>query len=427
MSTNQNRLGFHYYPDQDHYTEVDLSAWMPTLVEHNVSWLTLPTSIDFIIPEYFIRSLLAEGVTPVIHVSLPIQPIRKPDLLMMLGTYHGWGVRNVVVYDRPNLRTSWPASEWNRGNPVAQFVERFEPVLRAQYELGMTPIFPPLQPGGDYWDTAFLETALDSLASRVESKIIHQMNVGLYCWTFGRPLSWGQGGHAAWPESRPYHTPEGSQDQLGLNIYDWYSEIIERIIGTELPMLVLAGGAKLDGNSPNSYVETQRGILRMIQENEMPDAVQNFCFYLLSSDPAHPDKDSVWFHSPGNPTNTTQQIFSVNSSSTKVPVAHKVSKPIAHYVMLPARSGRDIAQDWSNLAPFALAVKPVIGFSVQEAMLARRVSLIGDEESIPNSIEVILREADCEVHRFNDSNGEALLRAVADNVSPNPVEGAHHA
>ncbi len=71
-----NRLGFHYYPDDRHYTEKDLSAWLPALSALGAGWLTLRGSAARAVPEPFVRGLLEAGITPII--SLPLRLATDP-------------------------------------------------------------------------------------------------------------------------------------------------------------------------------------------------------------------------------------------------------------------------------------------------------------------------------------------------------------
>jgi hypothetical protein len=36
-----NRIGFHYYPDYNHYRDKDLHKWLPELDALGATWLTL--------------------------------------------------------------------------------------------------------------------------------------------------------------------------------------------------------------------------------------------------------------------------------------------------------------------------------------------------------------------------------------------------
>ena len=66
----------------------------------------------------------------------------------------------MVLFDRPNLRANWPAAAWAQSNLVERFLDVFQPLALAAVQAGLIPVFPPLEPGGDYWDTAFLRSCL---------------------------------------------------------------------------------------------------------------------------------------------------------------------------------------------------------------------------------------------------------------------------
>ncbi|HMK09671.1 MAG TPA: hypothetical protein VK449_11640, partial [Anaerolineales bacterium] len=216
MAPSISRLGFQYYPDDRHFTPADLAAWLPVLRSFGTGWLVLRASATRSVPEDFLRGLIDDGIEPIVHLPAQIGRMSLPDVEPLLRAYAAWGVRRVVLFDRPNVRASWEASEWSRAGIVERFLDRALPFWNLQTDLDMEPIVSPLEPGGDYWDTAFLEGVLRGLARRGQESLLDRLALGAYAWTFGRPLDWGAGGPSAWPESRPYHTPEGSQDQRSL-------------------------------------------------------------------------------------------------------------------------------------------------------------------------------------------------------------------
>jgi hypothetical protein len=69
---NIANLGFHYYPDTLHYSEMDLSKWLIELNELGAAWLVIQSSLDRAIPEYFIRGLIRANIEPVIQILLPL-------------------------------------------------------------------------------------------------------------------------------------------------------------------------------------------------------------------------------------------------------------------------------------------------------------------------------------------------------------------
>ena len=56
---------------------------------------------------------------------------------------------------------------------VERFIDRFLPLAALVVHLGMIPLFPPLQPGGDYWDLTFLKQALDLVVAEAGTGVVH--------------------------------------------------------------------------------------------------------------------------------------------------------------------------------------------------------------------------------------------------------------
>ena len=171
------RFGFHYFTDTAHYTESDLEHWLPLFRSHSVRWLVLRASADHSVPEFFLKSLQEVEIQPVIWIHSPIAKTRAKDLASAFNSYKKWGVENVVVFDRPNMRESWPAGEWSRTGLVEHFVDCLLPILQIERAVGLSPIFPPLEPGGDYWDTAFLEASVQSIMRRGHHDLLREMRI----------------------------------------------------------------------------------------------------------------------------------------------------------------------------------------------------------------------------------------------------------
>ena len=413
MSSVINQIGFYYFPDDLHYTQADLRAWLPILKQLRANWVTLQAGHDRAIPEEFLRSLIEARIQPIIHIPARVGEINPPALHPVLASYRDWGVEDIVVFDRPNMRAGWETLSWNQTGLIDRFVDNLLPIWEIYKDLGLRIFFPPLEPGGDYWDTAFLESSLDVIARRGASEYLEEAAIALYSFTGDRPLEWGSGGPDRWPEARPYHTPEGCQDQIGFRIFEWYAAISERILGYALPMLAIAGGASPQSNPTlgevDSHAEINAAILRYL-EDEKTKNLQSFCFYLLSADPDSTEASSAWFRAPDDPIPVVDEFSRVLQSIQKSSKSRK-EKPISHYVLLPMTSRRNATQDWMNLAPFALSLRPVVGFSPSEARLAEQVTIIADKMSIPPTIDDMLIEAGCEVRRFEGNQEELLVAA----------------
>ncbi len=428
MSLEYNRLGFHYYHDQQHYTQAELDRWLPVFQSINTSWLTLSGSCSQAIPEFFIRELIEANIEPIIHLEASIDELNVRSLRPHIASYADSGIKHIVLLDRPNMRAQWNPSSWARGDLVERFLDHLIPLLEFQIEYGLKPIFPPLEPGGDYWDTAFLRTALGSLQRRGKNELLKILTLGFYQWSYGKPLDWGAGGPEAWTCARPYNTPADSQDHRGFRINEWYSAICRDVVGTELPMLVLAGGI-----SPQTQAAGTTGIesdliamteiLTHARCDELPSMVLNLALDPHTVAEGLRDRWDVILEKPSPSTRIKDKVKKLFAIEETNPAASCQKKIIAHYVLLPMTNLRNIAQDWVDVGPFALAVKPVVGFSVREAQFAERVTIIGSETDIPAAIEDQLSNAGCDVNRFQMADASELLVMAAELASKNLTSG----
>jgi hypothetical protein len=405
MSKPIPQLGYHYYPDEIHYTELDISTWLPRLDSLGAKWLTILGSQNRAIPEFFLKGLIEANITPIIHIDTPLEKASRDDLLPLFASYARWGVRYVIVSDRPNLRLSWSETAWGRKALVERFLDLMLPILEAQRSSGLIPVLPPLEPGGDYWDTAFLQGALVSILRRGLKSLLDELTLTLYAWAYDRPIDWGAGGSTKWVETKPYYTPPGSQDQCGFRISDWYSEISINAIERSLPMLAIAGGARLASDShkvsPDEHTEKNLSITRTLESNDISPSLKGFCFYLLGADESHPHYKDAWYPTDAEPLPIVQGIQKLISSSSK-----GIRKSLAHYVLLPDRIEPVEVLGWEALVKLLKEKQPTFGFSPLEARLAQEVTIAGGEELIPSSVEEDLRKTGCTVQRIQEKDAE---------------------
>jgi hypothetical protein len=420
MSPLNSRLGFYYYPDDQHYTQVDLDTWLPRLKSLGAKWITLKANPARAIPEPFILGLKDSGIEPVIHIPCRMGSVHNSDLSSMFVSYANWGVRYVSVHDRPNLKSQWSATDWCRTGLVERFIDLILPILMSQQSAGLRPLLPPLEPGGDYWDTAFLEAALESLVRRGKQDLLQDLTLAIYAWTYDKPLDWGSGGFSSWPEARPYHTPPNCQDQIGFRIFDWYSEVVKRVVQIPMPMLVIAGGELPSHNDsgigPDNHAEKNLAIARSLATTTVPETVLNYAFYHLASTPDHSDHFAAWYKDEDNPLPAVNTFLRLSNIAVKKPTAPEV-KPFEHYVLLPQRQYQYYAQSWEAISNFALNYQPMVGFSPKEARLAKCVTLFGDENVISKDIEEQLCAAGCKVQRFTKSIDRDFVSATGPSVA----------
>lgn len=407
MTAPLARLGLHYYPDDLHYTQADLEGWLPVLGSLRARWLILRGSVRRGVPEPFLRGLLEAGIEPIVHIPARARPSDLPGLHTLLRSYANWGLRYVAVGDRVNMRAAWEPTDWAHGHLPDRFLDAWLPILHAQRAAGLTPLLPPLEPGGDYWDLALLGGLLQALLRRGEQELLEQLAVTACAWTSGRPLDWGLGGPARWPEARPYHTPEGTQDHLGLRLPEWYRAVVEAETGLRRPLLVLRGGvwpAESSGPlDPDPNQSRTLAVLRLLLDPTFCPGLTAFGFYLLAASPESADTGRAWFASPEQPSPLATAVQRAVALADQAD-ATAAAKPIQHYLLLPSTPGASLDPSWPQVADFIARHRPAVGFSLEEAAHAARVTLAAADDARALEIEDQLRAAGCAVERLPASD-----------------------
>jgi len=393
-------IGFHYFPDDVHYRAKDLKVWLPELKALGASWVTLRGSLARAIPESFLRPLIESGIEPIIYLQPgAVQAVDLDALEVLYRCYASWGARYVVVYDQPNTRAAWPAEAWGHDDLVNTFLDLLLPTLQLAQANGLTPVFPPLKQVGDYWDTSFLDKALVLMKGRDHTPLLEVMTFGIYGFTNNRPVDWGAGGPTQWSAAKPYNVPPGSQDQSGFRAFEWYADVIRNRLGSERPMVMLAGGADPDDADSN---ECNTAIARAALAHDFPSYLLNVNFWLLAG-----DERAAWRRSDGTALPALEAVRQLAATARQTEAATPAQskgipkhlptslKPIYHYLLLPSA-------EWSNwiaALEYVRKFRPTCGFSIEEAVYAAHVTLLGDEGVINAEVEHALRAAGCEVER----------------------------
>lgn len=313
MNFHRSRIGFHYYPDTTHYREGDLQIWLPRLFALNASWVVLQAPHDRAIPEHFLAPLVKNGIEPILQFSFSFSnPPDPASLAPILAAYQRWGVHTIVFFDRPNSRSAWPLAGWAQGDLVNRFLDIYLPYAKLALANNLIPVLPPLEPGGSYWDTAFLRSTLEELQKRGQVDLLKKLVLSAYGWTHGQALNWGAGGPDRWPGAHPYFTPPGEQDNLGFRAFDWYQAVARAVLGRACPLLVFGAGIEDDPNinqqiSP-SHTDTNLAIARLLNGELTPDPrdksvtldaipseVISVCFWLLSAEGGSSYSRFAWY------------------------------------------------------------------------------------------------------------------------------------
>ncbi len=411
-----DKVGFHYRVDPNHYSEKDLGLWLPRLKELDASWVVLNAPVKRAIPEGFIVALKMEGIEPVLHFQIkPSQHPRVEEMILLFENYQRWGVKYIILYDCPNQQASWSVEAWAQSDLPERFLDGFLSLAEAAVAVGLVPVFPPLEPGGDYWDTTFLHGALDGIKRRASQPLKNRLILSAYARLNDHPLSWGRGGPQSWPESQPYCTPDTSQDQRGFRIVEWYNTIAETVLDRKLPLLMLGirGPIPAESDLSETLVKGARLIARQVVEGEepLPEEVIGGAFWLLVGNADTPEAEFSWYSPEGSPKPIVE-LFTHQQDPLPNPTGQGKFR-FSHYLLLPSFEWG--VADWHlNITrPFIKRHRPTVGFSVEEALQAKQVTVVGGEEHFSEKQLTYLRNQGCLVRRI-DGDGTKIASQLAE-------------
>lgn len=422
-----NKIGFHYFQDTSHYTNKDLNTWLPELVNLNAHWIVLLSDSSRAIPEQFIQGLKSAQISPIVHFPfrLPNAP-NPPDMRAIFEAYAHWGVQHVVLFDKPNQVESWASASWSQQDLVERFIDRFLPLAHEALRCGLSPVFPPLEPGGDYWDTSFLRSALASIRRRGGENLLNHLSFAITTYTFGHDFTWGAGGPQKWVNAKPYLTPAGCEDQCGVNNWQWVESIVKSAGVSEINLFQFKCGLKTksESYSPVIHCEIVQETLAQLQ-NPASTSIKGAIFWLLAADPGTPEFSQAWFKGDGKTLPIVKELLSEDAYNEPTTGAGKEKSnpsqdnpentslhPIDHYLLLPSYEWG--VADWhlEVTRPFIIRNHPTVGYSIEEALLAKKVTVIGgDQDFAPDKISH-LRNSGCEVEQIS-GDGTSIASILA--------------
>ncbi|MFN2145581.1 MAG: hypothetical protein ACK2T7_09520 [Anaerolineales bacterium] len=424
--TESDRIGFRYFPDTIHYRESDLQIWLPELQSLGAHWLVLETPSDRAIPETFLRGLIKAGIQPVLQMRLPLNG-EVPDLTTLFQVYASWGVEYLSPFDQPNTLEAWGNGGWVQQKLVSRFLDAFIPLAEKIHQAGMQPVFPALEPGGNFWDTVFLRSALQGIRDRGHTRLLNDLVLGAYAWPGSLPLDWGAGGPAAWPDVHPYDTPEGQQDHLGFRIFDWYGQIAEKVTGRIPRILVMGTGVHVDKHIDEvEQARLNAEIAAQLDDEEaIPANVIAACFASISIGEDDPLIGQAWYSPDGDQKEVVAAFKSLFAPKAPAVLQEEapeerlaeepaenaaepvnLQKPITHYLLLPhPRWGNP---DWflKVTRSFIKKYAPTCGYSIKEAFFAKRVTIVGGIQVFPENLKAELEKNGAEVIQITGDGTE---------------------
>lgn len=297
-----------------------------------------------------------------------------------------------------------------------------------------------------------MQQALEEMQQRGADTILDKMGLSAYAWTWGRSLDWGAGGAERWPHNKPYRIPPDSQDQRSLRAYEWYQEIVRKVVGKSFPIILLQAGLSNPPLQTNDHNENQEddadstlSIYRLLNNENVSDpaSTQSFLqpigeevlcgnFYLLACNVSSPLHPYVWFEENGEPTKMPGDILSwietncsselANEDLMFIPKSPSRSFSISRYFYFPSLEFFIENEQRMEVQEHLIKYQPAIGFSLKEAAHAAIVDIAAEEEQIPESILEALRQSGCSVRRLWNSGPKEVNEDYGEELADFPDE-----
>jgi hypothetical protein len=327
------RYGFHWFPDDEHF-QLDLfERFVPHLAAMGAGWLVLRASLQPVPEAAAIGALLREaGIEPLLH--LVPEPSATPEQLRQ--AVEGWaegGVRVVAFDDQPNLAARW--NHWEPRGLPQRYARWLAPYLAALAEVeGVVPLFPPLAPGGDYWDTTFLEEALAELRV-MNPPWLSRMGVACVNNLAGRPATWGKGGPTRWGASLRSRR-RGQEDQIGFRAWEWAGQIARQQLGRSVEVYALATRLSPDTAGKETTHRAEVQAVREALATE-PSPALGATFWLLADERHSPTHSEAWFSADGTPLR--HGCIAALRQAAKTRVAHIITATLPATVRVKMEDG----------------------------------------------------------------------------------------
>jgi hypothetical protein len=349
-----------------------------------VSWLILLSDCAHPIPRFFIQELQLNDIEPVVGLHPPrAKPFNQDTLKSVIEAYAQVGVRYLYAYYEPNMMDQWSWDDWSQPGLVKRFMEMLIPCLERMQEAGLCPSLPPLRPGGNYQESAFLKEMLKAIRSQKEVLL-----EALAVCVQAPPLWEGQGFYP----------------------FERYDRIINGEVERSLPLLVTDNGP-LEQDEVNA-----EGVVASAArlEEGLPRHLLNTSFGLLASQEGSPE---AWYKPDGGRAPAVQALKVFRQWSLQdepAPPLQKLStgedEGIYHYLLFPRWEWGVSERYWQSAFNYVKRFLPTCGFDPQDAASAQYVTIVGNSQGVDEAVEADLRASGCRVERISGLDGEEVKR-----------------
>ncbi|NLN69589.1 MAG: hypothetical protein GX142_02210 [Chloroflexi bacterium] len=404
MENKAIKIGFTYFSSKEYFLENQLDTWLQSLQKWNGTYVIFTADFDTLIPEDVFAKVRNFGLEPMLHFNTELPSARRfNDVALILDLYQKWGTKYVILGDQPNVKKSFSSSRSHKGTLVDDYLEGFMSLANHAVKIGLIPVIAPLAPGGDFWDCSFLELVLEGLKQKRMTDLLDAMVLSSYGFTFSKPLSWGKGGPEYWPGSKPYITPDGQQDQIGFNNFEWLQAVSLRRLGKKLPVIILNAGSpgpKINQAGGLKVDETLRKIVQACHhgDNLTDRATDQPAFNEFVVACSISLEELLGLIADSDSLKALDQIFVQSQSSQSQPKANPVNQKVFdHYLLLPSYTSGVSDVVLNKVRPLIKKFRPTLGFSIEEALHAAKVTVFPDPNIFTAEQINKLRVAGCDV------------------------------
>ena len=142
-------------------------------------------------------------------------------------------------------------------------------------------------------------------------------------------------------------------------------------------------------------------------------------FWSLAAEVGSPFTSQAWFQ-PENQSlpvvEVIKQWFSERNNRKSLslnPEDYAIPHPIAHYLLVPPHEWGMVDWHLDVIRPFVKKYHPTIGFLLQEAIFAERVTVVGNLSVFSEDDLNMLRSSGCQVERIQGS-GTSIATQLAE-------------
>jgi hypothetical protein len=418
MGSKKIRTGFHFFHDLDHYTIGQVDQWHRLTGEYSGGFVVLLSPTDRAIPETILDYFLCREIVPIIQFDYHALRQADPhDVDLLLSHYYRSGITLLQLAGYINQKEYW--QDPSRADSILEFIA--EAVVwfhQLAVVKGFTHVLPKMVPGGDYWDLIVLEQVL---------KAIEQTELGLSslvlsysAWTFDHSLLWGEGGQAKWIQALPYQKAISGEDHRGFLGFAWYQEIAVKVLGYKLPVILLDAGRKnvdVVADSAAEFVVQFRKICDFLVDPRklaLMDRVTGVCFSFTPDFYGEEVIATIQSYMPRwEGKKKTQSVeHTVTKLLTDEPEKENL-KQIKHYLLLPKYEWGIAKWHLEAAIPFIQKYHASVGFRLEEAYQAEKVTIVMDNDVFPDGILGELHERGCDV-RVLRGDGTKIAALLAE-------------